>query len=114
MPAGAATRAAVCARVRKQARRSRTGLLGSECLAHTREGAIADPLECEREQGVGELERTLQREVRVVGDSCAAARRLEGDPVQRDDARILTAKGDRARRVILDDAVGERRLAVEE
>lgn len=54
----------------------------SECPAQARESAGADLFESDPEQRVGELERALQREICVVGDSCASLGGLEGDPVQ--------------------------------
>ena len=54
----------------------------SECPAQTRERAGADSFESDPKQRAGELERALQREICVVGDSCAPLGGLEGDPVQ--------------------------------
>jgi hypothetical protein len=48
------------------------GLLSTDRVAQPGEGVIADAVEGEREQRVGELQRSLERQVGVVDDPRSA------------------------------------------
>ncbi len=71
--------------------RAARGRLGSERLAHARERAVTT-VEREPKQRIGDLERPLQREFRVVGDARSLVGGLERDPVKEDDRRVVAAK----------------------
>ena len=95
-------------------RAQRLRLRGGERAPETSKSAIADTVERERQERVGDPEQAFQREVGVVGDACARGGRLERDPVPRDHGGVLAEEGDRMRRVVLDDPIGELVLAAEE
>ena len=70
----------------------------------TGKGAIADTVEREPEERVGDPQQAFQPEVGVVVDARARGGRLERDPVPRDDGGVLAEERDRMRRVVLDDS----------
>jgi hypothetical protein len=86
----------------------------AERFAQAFERAVADAIEGEPEERIGDPQRPLQREVGVVGDPRAPIGRLERDPVERDDGRVLAPQRDGLARLELDDPVGERGPAAEE
>ena len=80
----------------------------------TGESVVADAVEREREEWIGDPERAFQREVGVVGDACARA--VESNVILSRETTVAFAprKVTGVRRVVLDVAIGELVLAAEE
>ena len=90
------------------------GRARAEHFGQAVERAVANAIERQSEERIGDPQWPLQREVGVVGDPRAPIGRLERDPVEQDDRRVLAPQRDGFARLELDDPIGERRLAAEE